>query len=194
MNPPRLVLASTSVYRRTLMARLRLPFDVIAPGVDESPLPGEPAMQTALRLAKLKTLAVSGAAQDALIIGSDQVASLGEAHIGKPGTHQAAVEQLRAMRGKVVIFHTAVCLHNSSNGRNQCACVPTEVTFRDLSDAQFERYLELEAPYDCAGSARIEGLGIALVEKVRSDDPTALLGLPLIQLVSMLKNEGVEVI
>jgi septum formation protein len=173
---------------------LRLPFDVVAPEVDESPLPGEPAMQTALRLAKLKALAVSDAVQDALIIGSDQVASLEGEHIGKPGNHRAAVEQLRAMRGKAVVFYTAVCLYNSSSGRTQCACVPTEVVFRDLGDTQIERYLRLETPYDCAGSARIEGLGIALVEKVHSDDPTALLGLPLIRLISMLRNEGVETI
>ena len=177
-----------------MLERLRLPFEVVAPQVDETPLAGEPAERTALRVAELKARAVAKTIQNALIIGSDQVAVMGERKLGKPGDHAAAVAQLRSMRGKSMVFHTALCLHNSATGRIQVANVPTTVVFRDFSDAQIERYLTFEQPYDCAGSAKIEGLGIALVERVASDDPSALIGLPLVQLASMLKNEGVEVI
>ncbi|OGA40548.1 MAG: septum formation protein Maf [Betaproteobacteria bacterium RIFCSPLOWO2_12_FULL_62_13] len=194
MDSPRLILASSSAYRRALLERLRLPFEVVAPQVDETPLAGEPAERTALRVAELKARAVAKTIQNALIIGSDQVAVMGERKLGKPGDHAAAVAQLRSMRGKSMVFHTALCLHNSATGRIQVANVPTTVVFRDFSDAQIERYLTFEQPYDCAGSAKIEGLGIALVERVASDDPSALIGLPLVQLASMLKNEGVEVI
>ncbi len=171
-----------------------MPFDVIAPHVDEAPLAGEPAERTALRLAELKARAVARIIESALIIGSDQVAVMEGRKLGKPGDHAAAVAQLRAMRGKSVVFHTALCLYNTASDRVQVANVPTMVVFRDFSDAQIERYLTLERPYDCAGSARIEGLGIALVERIASDDPSALIGLPLMQLTAMLKNEGVEVI
>lgn len=194
MNFPRLILASTSAYRRALLERLRLPFDVVAPNVDETPLPDEPAEHTALRLAELKARATARAGQDALIIGADQVAVMDGMQLGKPGDHASAVRQLRTMRGKSGVFHTAICLYNSASGKVQVANVPTTVVFRDFHDAQIERYLTRERPYDCAGSARIEGLGIALVERVVSDDPTALIGLPLMQLVSMLENEGIEVI
>lgn len=194
LSPRRLILASASVYRRDLLKRLRLPFDVVAPNVDETPLPGELAERTALRLAEVKARAVAQLRQDALIIGSDQVAVLDGEKLDKPGSHAKAVRQLNAMRGKNVVFHTALCLYDCASNRVQVANVPTTVVFRDISDAQIERYLASERPYDCAGSAKIEGLGIALVERVVSDDPTALIGLPLIQLISMLRNEGVEVI
>ena len=194
LSSPRLILASASRYRRDLLERMRLRFDVVAPNVDETPLPGEAAERTALRLAEVKARAVAQPGQDALIIGSDQVAVMDEQVLGKPGTHDNAVRQLGAMRGKIVIFHTALCLYNCASGAVQIANVPTTVVFRDFSDAQIERYLTIERPYDCAGSAKIEGLGIALVERVVSDDPTALIGLPLMQLISMLRNEGFEVI
>lgn len=177
-----------------MLERLRLPFDVVAPHVDETPLRDESAVQTALRLAELKARAVARSGHGALIIGSDQVPVMDETLLGKPGDHATAVRQLRAMRGRSVVFHTALCLLNTSSGRMQLENVPTTVVFRDFSDAQIERYLALERPYNCAGSARIEGLGVALVERVVSDDPSALIGLPLMQLVLMLKNEGVEVI
>lgn len=190
---PALILASTSVYRRTLLERLRLPFTVAAPGIEETPLPGESAPRTALRLAQAKARAVA-AWPPALVIGSDQVAELGGKHLGKPGDHRTAVSQLRAMRNCDVVFHTALCLFNPGSGKAHTASVPTTVRFRPLSDAQIERYLELEQPYDCAGSARVEMMGIALAERIVSDDPTALIGLPLIALVSMLQSEGVEVL
>jgi septum formation protein len=189
----RIVLASTSAYRRSLMERLRLPFDVIAPDVDETPVAHESAEGTALRLAEAKARAVILFGRGELIIGSDQVAVLKDERLGKPGDHDSAVRQLRMVRGKQVVFHTALCLCHAASGRVQLANVPTTVTFRQLTDAQIERYLALERPYDCAGSAKIEALGIALVERVVSDDPTALIGLPLIQLVTMLGNEGIEV-
>ena len=193
MNAPRLILASSSVYRRALLERLKLPFDVFAPNVDESSLPGETAIRTALRLAERKAEAAA-AGRAALIIGSDQVALLGEEKLGKPGDHATAVKQLQAMRGKSVVFHTALCLLNPATGKKQLENVPTTVFFRDYSDAQIERYLRTEQPYDCAGSAKIEGLGIALVERIDSEDPTALIGLPLMRLTTMLTNEGIEVI
>ena len=194
MTPPTLILASTSAYRRELLERLRLPFKVVAPDVDETPLPGELPMRTALRLAASKAEAVVPAAAGALIIGSDQVAVLDAQPLGKPGDHAAAVRQLQAMRGQRVVFHTALCLLDAASGRKQLENVPTSVFFRNFSDAQIEHYLRTEQPYDCAGSAKIEGLGIALVERIESDDPSALIGLPLMKLVSMLQNEGIEVI
>jgi septum formation protein len=193
-NSRHLILASGSVYRRDLLKRLRLPFDVVAPDVDEAPLRGETAERTALRLAEVKARAVAQPGQIALIIGSDQVAVLDGEKLDKPGSHAKAVRQLKAMRGKSVVFHTALCLYNCASDKVQVANVPTTVTFRNFSDAQIERYLASERPYDCAGSAKIEGLGVALVERVVSDDPTALIGLPLIQLISMLKNEGIAII
>lgn len=191
---PVLILASTSAYRRALLERLGLPFTVMSPGVDETPLPGETPVQTAMRLAEAKAFAVTPPAARALIIGSDQVAVLAEQKLGKPSDHAAAVRQLRAMRGQRVIFHTALCLRNPDTGRKQTENVPTTVTFRNYSDAQIEHYLQREQPYDCAGSAKIEGLGIALVQHIDSPDPTALIGLPLVALVGMLHNEGVAVI
>lgn len=176
------------------MERLGLPFEVVAPDVDEAPLPHESAERTALRLAEMKAQAGARLTQGALIVGSDQVAAMDGKRLGKPGNHASAVRQLQMVRGKRVVFHTALCLYNAASDRTQLANVPTTVTFREITDAQIERYLTLERPYDCAGSARIEGLGIALVEHVMSDDPTALIGLPLMQLVTMLRNEGIEVI
>lgn len=194
MNSSELILASTSPYRRALLERLQLPFRAIAPDVDEAALPGESPILTALRLAAAKAEAVMPAAPGALIIGSDQVAVLDGQPLGKPGDHALAVKQLRAMRGRSVVFHTALCLLNAASRRKQIENVPTIVFFRDFSDAQIERYLRAEQPYDCAGSAKIEGLGIALVERIDSDDPSALIGLPLMKLTTMLRNEGVEVI
>ena len=176
-----------------MLERLRIPFTVIAPNIDEAPLDLESAERTALRLAEAKARAVK-APHTALVIGSDQVAELNGMHLGKPGSHAAAVQQLSAMRGQTVMFHTALCLCSPASEAVQLASVPTAVTFRNLSDEQIERYLVLERPYDCTGSARIETLGIAFVERIVSDDPTALIGLPLIALVSMLQANGVAVI
>ena len=194
MNPRPLVLASTSPYRRELLARLRIPFEVGAPGVNEAALPGEAARDTALRLAELKARAVAPKHPGALIIGSDQVAALNGECLGKPGSHEMAVSQLRAMRGRRVTFHTALALLNTATGGLQLDEVPTAVYFRDCSDDEIERYLAAERPYDCTGSAKIEGLGIALVERMVSDDPSALMGLPLMRLTAMLKQEGVSVL
>lgn len=194
MHPPSIVLASTSPYRRDLLARLRLHFEVRAPAVDETPLPGEAARETALRLAQAKARAVAPGFPAALIIGCDQVAVLDGVSLGKPGNHASAVTQLKAMRGRSVLFHTALALFNATTEALQTAEVPTTVRFRQYGDAEIERYLELERPYDCAGSAKIEGLGIVLVESVHSNDPTALIGLPLMQLAAMLRNEGVAVV
>lgn len=189
-----LVLASSSVYRRQLLERLRLPFSVAAPHIDENPLSGETPLATARRLAELKARALAPVYRDALIIGSDQVAVLDGAQIGKPGTHEAALAQLAAVRGREVVFHTALCLLDAASGASEVADVPTTVQFRSYTTAQAARYLALEAPYDCAGSAKIEALGIALVERVHSSDPSALIGLPLIALVGMLKRAGIEVL
>ena len=189
-----LILASSSVYRRELLQRLRLPFECVSPAIDESARPGEVPAATALRLALEKTRAVAATHPQALIIGSDQVAELDGTPLGKPGSHANAVRQLRAMRGQRVVFHTALCLLNAASGRHQLENAVTTVQLRALTGAQIERYLQLEQPYDCAGSAKVESLGIALAEKIDSDDPTALIGLPLITLVSMLKQEGIEVL
>lgn len=194
MDNLRLVLASTSAYRRALLGRLRLPFITAAPGVDEAALPGEPARTTALRLAEAKARAVAPGFPRSLVIGSDQVATLDGERLGKPGSHERAVAQLRTMRGRRVVFHTAIALLNTGTGRVQTAEVPTTVRFRDYGEGEIERYLELERPYDCAGSAKIEGLGIVLVEEVGSGDPTALIGLPLIRLGAMLRHEGVSIV
>lgn len=194
MHSQRLVLASTSPYRRELLARLRLPFETCAPGVDEAGLPGEAPRAMALRLAQAKAHAVAPSCAGALIIGSDQVAALDGKSIGKPGSHENAVQQLKGMRGKCVTFHTAIALLNTTSGAVQTAEVPTAVYFRNCSDDEIERYLAVERPYDCTGSARIEGLGIALVERIVSDDPSALIGLPLMQLVALLRGEGVRIL
>lgn len=188
-----LVLASSSPYRRELLARLHIPFEVMSPDVDETPLPDEKPQDTALRLAQLKARAVADRFPDALIIGSDQVAMLDDTQFGKPHTFENAKQQLTLASGRKMIFHTALCLFNSKSGNMQARVVPIGVQFRRLDEAQIERYLHKEQPYNCAGSAKSEGLGIALVERFEGDDPNALVGLPLIALVEMLNNEGVAV-
>lgn len=192
MSPPALVLASTSRYRRELLARLRMPFEVSSPDVDETPLPGERPADLALRLAALKARAVARRRPEAVVIGSDQAADLEGRIIGKPGTHDAAVAQLRAMSGQVVTFQTAVAVARPETGFERVALVPVTVRFRSLSDTHIERYLRIEQPYDCAGSAKSEGLGIALLERIDSDDPTALVGLPLIRTCALLREAGFE--
>jgi septum formation protein len=189
-----LILGSSSRYRRALLERLGLAFTSVSPDVDEAPHAGEPPAETARRLALSKARAVAAVHPRALIIGSDQVADLDGVAVGKPGTHINAVYQLQAMRGKRVIFHTALCLLDAASGRHQLENVPTVIQFRALSDQQIENYLLREQPYDCAGSAKIESLGVALVEKIDSDDPTAIIGLPLMMLVTMLTRAGVNVL
>lgn len=185
-----LVLASTSPYRRELLARLMLPFEVAAPDADETPLPGEAPTATALRLAEAKARAVALRYPDALVIGSDQVAALETERFGKPGTREAAIDQLRRMRGREVVFHTGLCLLDGPSGRTHLRCVDTHVGFRDLSEAEIAAYLDKEDALNCAGSARSEGLGISLLAYLRGDDPNALVGLPLIALCEMLRAEG----
>jgi septum formation protein len=192
-RPPRLILASSSPYRRELLERLRVPFDVVVPAIDETPLAGETPEVTALRLAEAKARAVASAlspADAALVIGSDQVATYDGLPVGKPGSHEIALAQLQAMRGREVLFHSALCLFDSSSGAAQTVDVVTRVQFRHLPDAALEAYLRAETPYDVAGSAKSEGLGIALLEAIHSDDPTALVGLPLIALSRMLLAAG----
>ncbi len=194
-TPPRLILASSSSYRQELLSRLRLPFDAIPPDIDETPLAAESPPATALRLAAAKAEAVANSVRDALVIGSDQVATLDGDHIGKPGNHVNALAQLQKMRGREVVFHTALCLLDSrpdAPQRLQLENVQTIVRFRDLPDAELDAYLRIEQPYDCAGSAKNEALGIAIIESIRSDDPSALTGLPLITLTSMLRRAGVS--
>lgn len=186
----KLVLASTSAYRRELLDRFGLPFEIARPDIDESPLPDEAPRTTAERLAIGKAKAVAAQFDDALIIGSDQVASMGEQRFGKPGTQERAVAQLRVMRGRSVIFDTALAVLNTRSGHIQVDVVPTEVRFRTLSDDEIVRYVERERPLDCAGSAKSEGLGITLLDALSGDDPNALVGLPLIALARMLRNEG----
>ena len=193
MPNPRLVLASTSIYRKQLLERLGLPFETARPEVDETPLPRESPVATADRLAIEKARAVAARFPNALIIGSDQVAHRDEERFGKPGTVERAIAQLRSMSGKRIVFHTAVSLYNSTTGHVQLEGVPIEARFRELSDAEILRYVERESPLDCAGSAKSEGLGISLLEYMRGDDPTALIGLPLIALSRMLRAEGVQV-
>ena len=188
------MLASTSRYRRTLLARLGLPFDVRAPGVDETALPGEVPAATASRLAEAKARAVAAHYPSALVIGSDQVADADGVAIGKPGDYAGAVAQLRALSGRSVVFHTAVALVDAASGRCQLRLVDVATTYRPLTPAAIEDYLRREAPYDCAGSIRSEGLGIALVDSIASDDPTALIGLPLIAVIDLLAAEGVGVL
>lgn len=191
-SPPRLILASSSRYRRELLERLRIPFEVVVPALDETPLPGETPDVTALRLAQAKARAVAAGLDtaDALVIGSDQVATYDGLQIGKPGTHDKALAQLQAMRGRDVLFHSALCLFDSRSGAAQTRDVVTRVRFRNLPDAALDAYLRAETPYDVAGSAKAEGLGIALLEAIHSDDPTALIGLPLIALSQMLLAAG----
>jgi septum formation protein len=189
-TPPRLVLASSSRYRRELLERLRVPFDVIAPNIDETPLDGETPETTAVRLSIAKARAAAAQAPGALVIGSDQVATFDGRQIGKPGSHENAFEQLRAMRGRSVEFHSALCLFDSRSDDVQSADIVTRVQFRDVSDAEIDAYLRAETPYDVAGSAKSEGLGIALLDAIDSADPTALVGLPLIALSRMLRAAG----
>jgi septum formation protein len=185
-----LVLGSTSRYRRELLARLNVAFDVAAPDVDETPLLSEAPRDLALRLALAKARAVARQHPAAVVIGSDQVADLAGEPLGKPGSHERAVQQLRQMRGQTVIFQTAVAVVCAATGFEQVDLAPVEVKFRPLSDDEIERYLQAEQPYDCAGSAKSEGLGIALLDAIHSDDPTALIGLPLIRTCRMLRAAG----
>lgn len=189
-SPRRLVLGSTSPYRRELLTRLGLPFDIAAPDVDETPRPDEPPLALARRLALAKAQAVAALHPQAVVIGSDQVAELDDQPLGKPGTHERAVAQLQRMRGRSVRFHTAVAVVCAGSGFAQVDVAPVEVRFRDLDDAAIERYLHVEQPYDCAGSAKSEGLGIALLDAIHSDDPTALIGLPLIRTCQLLRAAG----
>ena len=198
-NKPRLILASSSRYRRELLERLRIPFDVITPDIDETPLDGETPEATAVRLSIAKARAAAARLIDAsgapdvpgpVVIGSDQVATCDGRQIGKPGTHANARAQLRSMRGKSVEFHSALCLFDSRTDHIQSADIVTRVQFRKLSDVEIEAYLLAETPYDVAGSAKSEGLGITLVDAIHSDDPTALVGLPLIALSRMLRAAG----
>jgi septum formation protein len=186
----RLILASSSPYRRALLDRLRVPFDVAIPAVDETPLPCELPAATALRLAQAKARACASNHADALVIGSDQVAVLDGRQIGKPGQHDRALAQLQAMRGRTVEFHTALCLYDARTDTLQTQDVISLVRFRSLPDAELDAYLRAEQPYDVAGSAKAEGLGIALLESIDSTDPTALVGLPLIALTGMLRQAG----
>lgn len=188
----KLVLGSTSVYRRELLARLRLPFIVAAPDVDETPLPGEAPAALARRLALAKARAVADMHPDCIVIGSDQVADLHGQPLGKPGTHDRAVAQLQAMRGQTVIFQTAVAVVCKASSFVQEDLAPVRVQFRDVGDAEIEQYLRAETPYDCAGSAKSEGLGISLLEAIDNDDPTALVGLPLIRTCRMLRAAGLN--
>jgi septum formation protein len=189
----RLILASTSRYRRELLERLRIPFDVVPPQVDETPLAAEPPSALSERLALAKAQAVARLHPQALVIGSDQVADLDGIPIGKPGDHGRAIQQLKAMRGRKVVFHTALAVVRPSTGYVGTARVPVDVHFRaDLSDGQIEAYLRAEQPYDCAGSAKAEGLGITLLDAIRSDDPTALIGLPLIRTCALLRAAGLD--
>lgn len=189
-----LILASSSIYRRELLTHLQIPFTCISPDVDETPLPNELPQQTALRLAQEKAKKVGITHTDALIIGCDQVATLDNQQLGKPLNHDNATRQLRMMRGREVTFHSALCLYNANTGNMQAEVVPYVVKFRNLTDAQIESYLLKEQPYHCAGSAKSEGLGIAIIEKMIGEDPNALIGLPMIALVTMLQNEGLAVI
>jgi len=188
-----LVLGSTSVYRRELLSRLRLPFSVEAPHVDETPRAGEAPAELARRLAAAKAAAVADKHPEAIVIGSDQVADLEGEPLGKPGNHDNAVAQLRRMRGRTVIFQTALSVLCRASGFAQHDLAPVRVRFRELADDEIEAYLRAEQPYDCAGSAKSEGAGIALLDAIDSDDPTALVGLPLIRTCRMLRAAGLRV-
>ncbi|MBA3695211.1 MAG: septum formation inhibitor Maf [Methylotenera sp.] len=193
-TPSALILASSSIYRRELLTHLQIPFTWISPNVDETILAGEQPQETALRLAQVKARKVAESHANALIIGCDQVATLDGIQLGKPLNHDNATKQLRMMQGREVTFHSALCLYNAAKQTMQAEVVPYVVQFRNLSDAQIEHYLIKEQPYHCAGSAKSEGLGIAIIERMMGEDPNALIGLPLIKLVSMLQDEGVNVI
>jgi septum formation protein len=193
-QPRRLVLASTSRYRKELLGRLGLAFETAAPGVDERALPGEAPAETALRLATLKAQSLRTLYADSLIVGSDQVASCGGERLGKPGDHANAVRQLRSLSGKTAQFDTAVAVFDAKSGALQSRVVPCRVVFRTLDDARIEAYLRREQPYDCAGAAKAEGLGIALIARMQTEDPTSLIGLPLIALTEMLERAGLPVL
>jgi septum formation protein len=192
MAAPTLILASTSRYRHELLSRLRLPFEVRAPEVDETPRPGEAPAALALRLALAKARAVAQGRPDAVVIGSDQVADLDGQPIGKPGNHERATAQLRLLSGQRVVFQTALAVVRADIGFEQALLAPVTVHFRELGDAEIEHYLRLEEPYDCAGSAKCETLGIALLASIASDDPTALIGLPLIRTCALLRAAGLD--
>ena len=194
--PPqrKIILGSTSRYRRELLERLRVPFDTERPNVDETPLPGEAPATLARRLALAKAREVSRRFPEAVVIGSDQVADLGGEPLGKPGTHDRAIAQLRRMRGQTVVFQTAVAVVCAATGFEQLDLAAVNVVFRDLDDQEIERYLRAEEPYDCAGSAKSEGLGIALLSRIDNDDPSALVGLPLIRTCHMLRAAGVSIL
>jgi septum formation protein len=190
----KLILGSTSIYRRELLGRLRVPFSVESPHVDEAALPGEAPATLAQRLALAKARAVAERFPDAVVIGSDQVADLDGIALGKPGEHTRAVQQLRQMSGQLVIFQTAIAVVCVASGFCQQALAPVKVKFRQLSDLEIENYLQAEQPYDCAGSAKSEGLGIALLEHIDNDDPTALVGLPLIRTAALLRAAGIDLL
>ncbi len=189
-----IILASTSPYRRELLERLGLQFTVANPKTDETALPGEAPEALALRLSEAKARAVANEYPDALIIGSDQVATVDGKIYGKPGTHDRAVAQLRTLSGKTVNFFTGLCLYNARTGHAELRGVPTLVSFRQLSDSEIENYLRREPAYNCAGSAKSEGLGIALLKSMQGDDPNALVGLPLIALCDLLRNQNVAIL
>ncbi len=190
---PQIILGSSSIYRKELLQRLQIPFETEHPDIDEAPLPGESPEETAVRLAEAKARAVAKTYPHALIIGSDQVAALGNTPLGKPLNHQNAIKQLQLVQGQEVVFYTALCLLNSAADRLQSRVIRYHVKFRPLSDRQIENYLCKEQPYHCAGSAKSEGLGIALIERMTGDDPNGLIGLPLIALVDMLMAEDVGI-
>ena len=194
MARPLIVLASTSRYRRELLERLQWPFEVHAPQVDETALPSETPRETALRLARDKAVNVAAHFSGAIVIGSDQTVDLNGVALGKPLSHEAALAQLQSLQGRTAVFYTALALNGPALNSIQIDCVPTTVTFRNLPTAQLEAYLRADQPYDCAGAAKIESLGIALIQSVKSDDPTALIGLPLIRLISMLASAGIDVL
>lgn len=189
-----LVLASTSPYRRELLQRLAIPFDVASPAIDETPLPGETAHATSLRLAIAKAQVLRDRFPAHLLIGSDQVALLDGVQLGKPGSHERAVEQLQMMRGRTIEFHTALALYNSQSDHTQTHVDITRVVMRDYDDDTIERYLRHEQPYNCAGSAKTEGLGVILIARIDNNDPTAIIGLPMIALTAMLLEEGVQLV
>jgi len=192
MTRPLLILASTSRYRRELLARLRLPFEVVSPAVDETALPGEAPAPLAARLALAKARAVAALHPGAVVIGSDQVCDLGGQALGKPGDHANATRQLRQLSGHTAVFHTAVAVVQARTGFEEGALAAVRVRFRELSDQAIARYLQLEQPYDCAGSAKCETLGITLLDSIESDDPTALIGLPLIYTARLLRQAGID--
>jgi septum formation protein len=189
---PALILGSTSRYRRELLMRLRVPFDCVAPQVDETPQPDEAPAALALRLALAKARDVAARHPQAVVIGSDQVADLDGTPIGKPGNHERAAAQLRRMSGRTVVFHTALAVVRAASAHVEVDSAPVRVRFRSLSDAEIERYLQVDEPYDCAGSAKCESLGVALLDAIDSDDPTALVGLPLIRTCAMLRRAGFD--